>query len=577
MDFVHSTTDYNGAHMISITVSNTTLILGAHTIFRDLSWEIQHDQKIGLIGPNGAGKSSLFKLITGEHAPEKGGTVIRAKGVTVGYLPQHPEFDPQRTALSLALEGNPRVAEVNEELKRIEKKLGEPDVYGDAKKLERMLDTQHKLLEEFKSQGGLNYESRVRELLRGLGLPESNFEKPVRVLSGGQKKLIGLARLLLLRPSVLLLDEPDNHLDMSGKEFLEKLINDYPGAVVIISHDRYILDAVATHIAEIEDGKITTFTGNYTEFIVDKEERLARQEELYQIQQREIGRLTMALKRYKQWVVFNDKFATRIHNMEARIERIKKIDRPVLERRKMDLTLNGWRGSNQVLEFSNFSKSFPHRASTTPAAPLSARIILHNINFLIRHGERVGLIGANGAGKSVLLRLILGKEQPTSGEIKIGPSVKVGYYAQEHETLDFDKTVIDTVRLAGNMSEGRAVSLLTRYLFTYQQATQRIGSLSGGERSRLQLALLVLLGANFLLLDEPTNNLDIASAEVLENALEEFNGTVLVISHDRYFLDRTVNRIFELKDARITEYIGGYSDYVAQTEVNALRVKQAEA
>jgi ATP-binding cassette subfamily F protein 3 len=577
MDFVHSTTDYNGAHMISITVSNTTLILGAHTIFRDLSWEIQHDQKIGLIGPNGAGKSSLFKLITGEHAPEKGGTVIRAKGVTVGYLPQHPEFDPQRTALSLALEGNPRVAEVNEELKRIEKKLGEPDVYGDAKKLERMLDTQHKLLEEFKSQGGLNYESRVRELLRGLGLPESNFEKPVRVLSGGQKKLIGLARLLLLRPSVLLLDEPDNHLDMSGKEFLEKLINDYPGAVVIISHDRYILDAVATHIAEIEDGKITTFTGNYTEFIVDKEERLARQEELYQIQQREIGRLTMALKRYKQWVVFNDKFATRIHNMEARIERIEKIDRPVLERRKMDLTLNGWRGSNQVLEFSNFSKSFPHRASTTPAAPLSARIILHNINFLIRHGERVGLIGANGAGKSVLLRLILGKEQPTSGEIKIGPSVKVGYYAQEHETLDFDKTVIDTVRLAGNMSEGRAVSLLTRYLFTYQQATQRIGSLSGGERSRLQLALLVLLGANFLLLDEPTNNLDIASAEVLENALEEFNGTVLVISHDRYFLDRTVNRIFELKDARITEYIGGYSDYVAQTEVNALRVKQAEA
>lgn len=551
--------------MISITVSNATLILGAHTIFHDLNWEIQHDQKIGLIGPNGAGKSSLFRLIIGEHTPEKGGAVIHAKGVTIGYLPQHPEFEPDRTALSLALDGNPRVTEIDNELKRIEKKLGKSEVYNNPKALERTLDAQHKLLEEFESLGGLNYESRVRELLHGLGLPRSDFEKPVSALSGGQKKLIGLAQLLLLRPSVLLLDEPDNHLDMPGKAYLEKLIADYPGAVVIISHDRYILDAIATHIAEIEDGKITTFTGNYTEYIVDKEERLARQEELYQIQQREIGRLEMALKRYKQWVVFNDKFATRIHAMEARIDRIEKIDRPILERRKMDLSLNGWRGSNQVLEFEGVTKEFSHRK------------ILRGLSFLIRHGERVGLIGANGTGKSVLLRLILGKEQPTHGEIKIGPSVKVGYYAQEHETLDFNQTVIDAVRLFGNMSEGRAVSLLTRYLFTYQQATQKIGALSGGERSRLQLALLVLSGANFLLLDEPTNNLDIASAEVLENALEEFNGTVLVISHDRYFLDRTVNRIFELKDTVITEYIGGYSDYAERAEINPLGAKQTKA
>ena len=551
--------------MISITVSNATLILGAHTIFRDLSWDIQHDQKIGLIGPNGAGKSSLFKLITGEHAPEKGGAVIRARGVTVGYLPQHPEFDPERTAISLALDGNPRVAEIDAELKRLEKKLGEPEVYGDPKKLERTLDAQHRLLEEFESLGGLNYESRVRELLRGLGLPESDFEKPVRALSGGQKKLIGLAQLLLARPSVLLLDEPDNHLDMPGKAYLEKLISEYPGAVVIISHDRYILDAVATHIAEIEDGTITTFTGNYTEYIIDKEERLARQEELYQIQQREIGRLEMALKRYKTWVIFNDKFATRVHAMEARIARIEKIDRPVLERRKMDLELNGWRGSNQVLEFEGVTKEFSHRK------------VLNDLNFLVRHGERVGLIGANGAGKSVLLRLILGKETPTLGEIKIGPSVKVGYYAQEHETLDFNQSVIDAVRLAGNMSEGRAVSLLTRYLFTYQQATQKIGSLSGGERSRLQLALLVLSGANFLLLDEPTNNLDIASAEVLENALNDFNGTVLVISHDRYFLDRTVNRIFALENGSIAETIGGYSDYAAMAGIDPFGAQQAKA
>ena len=569
--------------MISITVSNATLILGSHAIFRDLNWEVQHDQKIGLIGPNGAGKSSLFKLIIGEHSPEKGGAVIKAKGVTVGYLPQHPEFEPEKIAFALALEGNPRVAEIEKELQRIEEKLGAPEVYNNAKALERALDAQHKLLEEFESLGGMNYASRVRELLRGLGLPESDFEKPIGALSGGQKKLIGLARLMLARPSVLLLDEPDNHLDMPGKTYLEKLINEYPGAVVIISHDRYILDAVATHIAEIEDGRITTFGGNYTEYIIDKEERLARQEELYQIQQREIARLEMALKRYKQWVMINDKFASRMHAMEARIERIEKLERPVLDRRKMGLTLNGWRGSNQVLELVDVCKSFPgtpKSSRSTPVGPdfgvarqsletLDSEPLLNNINFLIRHGERVGLIGANGAGKSVLLRLILGREQPTTGEIKIGPSVKVGYYAQEHETLDFNQTLIDAVRLAGNMSESNAVSFLIRYLFTYQQATQRIGSLSGGERSRLQLALLVLSGANFLLLDEPTNNLDIASAEVLENALNDFNGTVLVISHDRYFLDRTVNRIFALEDGTITEFIGSYSDYAAKAGVHA--------
>jgi ATP-binding cassette subfamily F protein 3 len=562
--------------MISITVSNATLILGAHTIFRDLSWEVQHDQKIGLIGPNGAGKSSLFKLMIGEHSPEKGGAVIKAKGVTVGYLPQHPEFDPERTAIALALEGNPRIAEIEKELQRIEEKLGTPDVYNNAKALERALDAQHTLLEEYESLGGMNYTSRVRELLRGLGLPETDFEKPVRALSGGQKKLIGLARLLLARPSVLLLDEPDNHLDMPGKAYLEKLINEYPGAVVIISHDRYILDAVATHIAEIEDGKITTFIGNYTEFIVDKEERLARQEELYQVQQREIARLEMAVKRYRQWVILNDKFATRIRNMEARIERMDKIDRPILERRKMDLALNGWRGSNQVLELVDVCKSFP-RAPKSPdfgertrsLQTSDSKPILNDVNFLIRHGERVGLIGANGAGKSVLLRLILGREEPTHGEIKIGPSVKVGYYAQEHDTLDFHQTLIEAVRMAGNMSESNAVSFLIRYLFSYQQATQRIGSLSGGERSRLQLALLVLSGANFLLLDEPTNNLDIASAEVLENALYDFNGTVLVISHDRYFLDRTVNRIFALEGGTISEYIGGYSDYADKAVIHA--------
>jgi ATP-binding cassette subfamily F protein 3 len=537
--------------MISISLSNLTLILGAKTLFRGLSWEIQHDQKIGLVGPNGAGKSSLFKLITGEYSAEPGGSIARARGVTVGYLPQQPEFDPQEPAYRLALAGNPRYAELERELADIEARLGTPSVYEDEKNLARTLDQHEKTLAEYEALGGASYPERVAELLRGLGLPEEDFAKPIGVLSGGQKKLIGLARLLLLRPAVLLLDEPDNHLDLPGKAYLEKLINDYPGAVVLVSHDRTLLDAVVTHIVEIEDGRLTSFAGNYTDYILDKQERMARAEELFQIQQRAIARMEMALKRYKQWVIVSDKFASRVRSMETRLERVERLDRPVLERRRMGLELNGWRGSNQVLELVDVSKAY-------------ARPVLQGVDALIRHGERVGLIGPNGTGKSVLLRLILGQEQPDGGEIKIGPSVKVGYYAQEHETLDLEMNLIEAVRRAGRLSESSAVAFLLRYLFTYKQASEKIRTLSGGERSRLQLALLVLSDANFLLLDEPTNNLDIASAEVLENALADFVGTVLVISHDRYFLDQTVDRILALEDGRLKETIGGYSDYAAR-------------
>jgi ATP-binding cassette subfamily F protein 3 len=535
--------------MISLSLSNLTLILGSRTIFRDLYWEIQHDQRIGLIGPNGAGKSSLFKIIIGEYTPEPGGSVVRAKGVTIGYLPQQPELDLEQTAFETALAGNPRVAELETELAKIEASFNDPQVYNNTRALAQAIERQQRSLDEYASYGGENYPERVRAMLRGLGLPQGEHSKPIRALSGGQKKLVGLARLLLAQPSLLLLDEPDNHLDLPGKAYLEQLVRDYPGAVVIVSHDRYLLDAVVTHITEIEDGTLTVFSGDYSSYIVDKEAQLARQEELYQIQQRAIARMEMALKRYLKWVQVSDKFASRVHAMEARLERVDRLDRPTLERRKMGLELNGWRGSTKVLELTGIGKSF---GSST---------VLKDIHLLIQHGERVGLIGANGAGKSVLLRLVLGTEQPTSGEIYLGPSVKMGYYAQEHETLKFDQDLIEAVRRASPISEHNAVAFLLRYLFTYPQMTQKIGLLSGGERSRLQLALLVLSGANFLLLDEPTNNLDIASAEVLENALEDFVGTVLVISHDRYFLDRTVQRIVELKRGRLTEYIGGYSDY----------------
>lgn len=538
--------------MIQLQLANITLVLGAKRIFESLNWEIQRGQKIGLIGANGAGKSSLFKLIEGEYSPELGGTITRARLVTTGYLSQSPELDSLLTAFEAALAGNPRVAEVHAGLERVENSLGDPEVYGDERKLQRALEAQHKLIEEYHALGGDSYPARVRDLLLGLGLAQSELTKPLSVLSGGQKKLVGLARLLLVRPDILLLDEPDNHLDLQGKMFLEKLIREYEGTVVLISHDRYLLDACVTHIVELEDGKLTLFEGDYSSFITEKEMRLARQEELFRAQKHEINRLEAAIKRYAIWgkVYDNEDFARKAKTMQKRLDKMDKVEKPVTERRRMELKLNGWRGSNKVLELAGVSKSF------------GSKQVFSNLNETIWHGERVGLIGPNGAGKSVLLRMILGAEVPDAGEIKIGPSISIGHYAQEHETLDFNQTVVDAVRYAGEMSESRATAFLLHYLFTYKQVSQRIGELSGGERSRLQLALVVLSGANFLLLDEPTNNLDIASAEVLEQALEDFVGTVLVISHDRYFLDRTVERLLVIENGHHVEYEGGYSEYL---------------
>lgn len=542
--------------MIQIQLSNITLVLGAKRIFENLNWEIQHGQRIGLIGANGAGKSSLFKLIEGEYAPELGGSITRARLVSTGYLPQQPELDLTLTALDSAMDGNPRVAEIHAELERVEKSLGDPEVYNDERRLQQALERQHQLIEEYDSFGGDSYPERVRGILLGLGLARSELTKPLSVLSGGQKKLVGLARLLLVKPDVLLLDEPDNHLDLPGKIYLEKLIREYDGTVVIISHDRYLLDAAVTHIAELEDGKMTVFEGDYTSYINDKEMRLARQEEMFRAQQHTIKRLEAAIKRLAIWgkVYDNEDLSRKAKSMQKRLDKMEKVEKPVTERRRMELQLNGWRGSNKVLELANISKSF------------GEKVVFSNLNETIWHGERVGLIGANGAGKSVLLRMILGQEAPDAGEIKIGPSVSIGHYAQEHETLDFNQTVLDAVRYAGGMNESRATAFLLRYLFTYKQVSQRIGELSGGERSRLQLALVVLSGANFLLLDEPTNNLDIASAEVLENALEDFLGTVLIISHDRYFLDRTVERLLVIEDKGLKEYQGGYSDYLEKVQ-----------
>jgi ATP-binding cassette subfamily F protein 3 len=536
--------------MIAIHLDRIAINFAGREILAALDWEIHDDRCVGFVGPNGAGKSTVLKIIAGELTPD-GGNVFRAKGLTLGYLPQDITLDPSRTVWEEALTASAHVARLEQELARVEARLGDPDVYGDDKALTRALDAQARLLHEYEAAGGPGYESRLRETLYNLGFSEADLQLATTALSGGQKKLVGLCKLLVTRPKLLLLDEPDNHLDLDAKAALEKTIVNYEGAVVIVSHDRYLLDAVTDEIADLEDGQVQVYIGNYSEYAYEKHTALLRQQELYAIQQREIKRIETAGKRVLQWgrQYDNPKLVRRGKAILARLDKIERIERPVLERRTMGLELNGWRGSNKVLDIRYLDKSF------------GSNHVLRGVELLVRHGERVGMVGPNGAGKSLLLRMILEQEQLTAGEIVVGPSVRVGYYAQQHETLDYAQTLMDTVRRAAPMTEQGAVAFLAKFLFGYRQATQKIGSLSGGERSRMQLALLMLSGANFLLLDEPTNNLDIASAEVLEDQLGEFEGTVLAVSHDRYFLDRVVTRIVELNEGVVREYVGGWSDY----------------
>jgi len=543
--------------MIAIHLDKVTVTYIAHPIFTDLSWAVHDDHCVGLVGPNGSGKSTLLRLLAGQLSSDTG-FINRQSGLTVGYLTQEPQLTPEHTVWEEALTASAALTALEHTLARLETKLADPAVYGNADALISVLEEQARRLDDYAKLGGLAYTGRVRATLLSLGFSEADFTLKVAALSGGQKKLVGLAKLLITEPKVLLLDEPDNHLDLDRKRLLEQIIRAHKGAVVIVSHDRYLLDLVVDEIVELEDGRLTQYPGDYSQYAFDKQSKLLRQQQLFQAQDKEITRLEQAAKRLLTWgrVYDNEKLIKRGRNILNRLERIERIDKPVLDRRRMDLELSGWRGSNKVLEISDLDKLFTDATG-------AENLVLAGLNLLIWRGERVGLVGPNGAGKSVLFRLINGQEQPTGGQITTGPSVQIGYYAQEHETLDYNRTLIETIRQAVRFTENVAVSFLGKFLFSYEQARSRVSTLSGGERSRLQMALLTLTNANFLLLDEPTNNLDIASAEVLEDALHEFEGTVLVISHDRYFLDRVVNRIVEIQDGALVEYVGNYSDYQA--------------
>jgi ATP-binding cassette, subfamily F, member 3 len=534
-------------------LDKTTLYFGGQNVFSELSWELYHDARIGLIGPNGAGKSSILKLFARELEPSSGGVFI-TRGIRVGYLQQEPRFDPTRTLMDEARDASPTLAAFERDMERLAAQMGDPAVYGDERRLQRVMDAQARIVAEFQDKGGLNFENRIHATLRGLGFEDSSLKLPMSALSGGQKKLVGLAKLLIEQPELLLLDEPDNHLDLNGKAFLEKLIADYPGAVVIVSHDRYMLDFVADEIVELEHGTLMHYPGNYSEYAFEKKRRLLKQQQAFELQQREIRRLEFSIRRLMGWGAGqNEKFVRRARSMMKRLDRIEPVDKPRLELKTMGLSLSSSRrGSNKVLEINDLSKSFDDMT------------VLQGTNLTIWHRERVGLIGANGAGKSVLFRCILGSEQPDRGEIKVGPSTSISYYAQEHQTLNYQATLGDELRGVRPMLDRELFPLMARFLFQPDDAKKKIAHLSGGEKARVQIAKLMMRNANFLLLDEPTNNLDIPSAEILEAALEEYDGTVLVISHDRYFLDNIALRILELDEGSLTEYLGNYTYYVAE-------------
>jgi ATP-binding cassette, subfamily F, member 3 len=550
-------------------INSLTMNHAGRDIFRDLTWAVGDRDRIGLVGPNGAGKSTLIQAMAGVLTPVRG-SIVTPRGLAIGYLSQEVSL-PQGTVFAAAATPSPELAAALSHLEAIEKRLSDPKVYNDVDALTIALEDQQEALARCERLDASRQISHVRELLVKLNITPDLWELPVSALSGGQTKLVALARLAAWSPDMLLLDEPDNHLDLASKGALEAFIRQYRGAVVIVSHDRYLLDAVVTQITELADGKMESYVGNYSAYTVERELRRIRQQKMYAAQQKELARVEAMIKEWEEKAKadLNERHARQAasrRKMLARMEANGDLVDAVIERRHMDLQIAGGRGSSQAVELKDVAMSFDDD------------LLFMDLNLMVRHGERVGLIGRNGAGKSVLFKLILGEYEPMTGIIKVGNSTRIGYYAQRHETLSGWKgrTPIDLIRSLAPMNEGTAVSKLLKFAFTYEQTRQPIGSFSGGEHSRLQLLALVLQQPNVLLLDEPTNNLDIASCEVLENALEDFEGAIFTISHDRYFLERLVDRIVELEDGALGEYVGGYDDYQRQKAAR-LRLKAEQA
>ena len=536
--------------MLLIQAASIEYAYGGNDVLTGATFEIRQGDRLALIGANGSGKSTLFRLMAGELRPQSGALTL-ARGTRVGLLTQEPRFDPGQTvhdAIALAA-GDPAALEAR--ARELEGQMGEA---ASDEALTAIMDAYAAVLERLDGGG----ESATAEgVLAGLGFPEADVDRPIARLSGGEKKLVGLARLLTENPDVLLLDEPDNHLDFAGKAWLEAYVRAHRGAVAIISHDRYFIDRTANRIFELENGSIEGYPGAYAAYVATKRARLERGAQLRELQEREFRKLKASAEQLTQWARQNPKFASRAENMRRKMaeerERLESTPAPNLNPRQIDVAFTSERGSTLVLEAKGLAKSF------------GERVVFEPFDLEIRHGEAAGLVGANGSGKTTLFRIVRGEERPSAGTFRLGPSTVAGYYAQEQETLDPASTPMETVRRLQPMSEQSAIGFLHRYLFTRDDMLNAIGGLSGGQRARLQIAVLILQGANLLLLDEPTNNLDIPSVERLEEALlvflDEGRGTILTISHDRAFLDAICTRIVELDRGVVRDYPGGFSYY----------------
>ena len=518
-------------------------------LLHDVNFHIEEREKAALIGINGAGKSTLLKIIMGEIAPDEG-QVILAKGKTVGYLAQHQEIDSQLSIYDSLFEMKQHVLDMERGMRELEEEMKQ----AEGEKLSRIMESYSRLTQKFEQENGYAYKSEITGVLKGLGFEEKDFNKMVSTLSGGQKTRVALGRLLLSSPDIILLDEPTNHLDMESISWLETYLLNYPGAVFIVSHDRYFLDKVVTKIVELDNTKATVFSGNYSAYSEKKSQLRKAAYQAYLNQQQEIKHQEEVIAKLRQ---FNrEKSIRRAESREKMLEKMEVLEKPQEIDAAMRISLKPRITSgNDVLMVEHLSKSFP-------SLPL-----FEDLNFTIKRGEKVAIIGNNGNGKTTILKILNHLLPPDEGSFRLGSKVHIGYYDQEHHVLHMEKTVFEEISDDyPNLTNTEIRNLLAAFLFTGDDVFKPISALSGGERGRVSLAKLMLSEANFLILDEPTNHLDIISKEILEDALNNYEGTVLYVSHDRYFINRTATRILELTNHKLVNYIGNYDYYLEKKE-----------
>ena len=522
---------------------------GGMNLIHDASFHIEEREKAALVGINGAGKSTLLRIIM-QEIPADSGEVILSRGRTIGYLAQHQELDSALTIYDSLLQVKQHILDMELHMRRTEKQMK----HAQGEELDRLMETYSRLTHEFEMENGYAYKSELVGVLKGLSFPESDFEKEISTLSGGQKTRVALGRLLLSKPDIILLDEPTNHLDMDSISWLETYLLNYPGAVLIVSHDRYFLDRIVTKVIDIDNGKVSSFSGNYSAYSEKKAQLRRDAYQAYLNQQQEIKHQEEVIAKLKQ---FNrEKSIKRAESREKMLDKIEVIEKPTEVNASMRIYLKPRIESGMdVLTVEHLSKSFP-------SLPLFS-----DLNFSIKRGERVAIIGNNGTGKTTILKILNELVPADAGVFHLGSKVHIGYYDQEHHVLHMEKTIFEEISDDfPKLTNTEIRNLLAAFLFTGDDVFKKIASLSGGERGRVSLAKLMLSEANFLILDEPTNHLDIMSKEILEEALRNYTGTVLYVSHDRYFINRTATRILELTNQSMVNYIGNYDYYMEKRE-----------